>query len=333
MGTPDRIVALRRKAVPWALMLGAGLAALAALPVHAADGAAAEEHHRDRQERPERGGRESEAPRQRQEPRQQRPNFVPQQAGQPQRMPPQGGQQGGQGGGQGGPPAMRAPAQQAQAPAYQARNDFRGDFRGGVGGGAAFGPPRGPQGPDARIVAPPRNMGFNRPPPPDRIVQRLPPGYRQYYWGGSPYYHFGSYWYRPYGASFAIVAAPFGLFVPYLPSYYTTFWFGGTRYYYADDTYYLYQPDQHGYVVTQSPYGDDRYADDTAPAVADQQLYVYPTRGQSEQQQADDRYECHRWAVDQAHYDPTDSEYRAEPRAQYDRALAACLTGRGYSVK
>jgi hypothetical protein len=56
-------------------------------------------------------------------------------------------------------------------------------------------------------------------------------------------------------------------------------------------------------------------------------------RGQSERQQADDRYECHRWAVDQAHYDPTDTEYRADDRAQYDRALTACLTGRGYSVK
>ena len=56
-------------------------------------------------------------------------------------------------------------------------------------------------------------------------------------------------------------------------------------------------------------------------------------RGQNEQQQSDDRYQCHRWAVDQTHYDPTDSEYDRDDRSEYDRAISACLTGRGYSVK
>lgn len=167
-------------------------------------------------------------------------------------------------------------------------------------------------------------------------MQRLPPGHREYYWGGSPYYHSGGRWYRPYGSSFTIVAAPFGLFVPYLPSYYSTVWIGGTRYYVADDTYYLYDQARRGYIVTRSPYAADRDDDDDrgapAPASANE-LFVYPTRGQSEQQQADDRYECHRWAVDQSHYDPTTSEYRVAERAEYDRALTACLTGRGYSVK
>jgi hypothetical protein len=180
-------------------------------------------------------------------------------------------------------------------------------------------------------VAPSRAYGYNRPPPPSRVVPRLPPGYRSYNWGGSPYYQYGGNWYRPYGGSYALIGAPFGLFVPYLPSYYTTVWMGGTRYYVADDTYYLYEPERRGYVVTRSPY-QDRDEDEGADQPA-KDLYIYPTRGQSEQQQSDDRYECHRWAVDQAHYDPTDAEYRAEAREQYDRALTACLTGRGYSVK
>jgi hypothetical protein len=236
-----------------------------------------------------------------------------------------------------GPPAG-APPSAVQQQRQESRSppppqlQGRGDSRNGV----VYGPPRGTQGPNARIVPPSRNAyGYNRPPPPERIVPRLPPGYRQYNWGGSPYYHYSGRWYRPYGSSFVIVGAPFGLFVPYLPSYYTTFWFGDTRYYMADDTYYVYEPDRHGYVVTRSPYGDDRddQADEGGSAPADHELYVYPTRGQSERQQADDRYECHRWAVDQVHYDPTDAEYRAEDRAQYDRALTACLTGRGYSVK
>jgi uncharacterized protein YcfJ len=41
-----------------------------------------------------------------------------------------------------------------------------------------------------------------------------------------------------------------------------------------------------------------------APALA-QQNFVYPSRGQSPQQQQKDEYECHQWAVQQTGYDPT----------------------------
>jgi hypothetical protein len=185
---------------------------------------------------------------------------------------------------------------------------------------------------------PPVVRGFDHRPRMERVVPRIPPGYRQYYWAGTPYYQHGDRWYRPYGSSFVIVSAPFGLFVPYLPTYYSTFWFGGTRYFLADDTYYLYDPIRRGYTVTRSPYGNDRDDDDDdeeggrEPATT-QELFIYPTNGQSEAQQAEDRYQCHRWAADQVHYDPTESEYRATERAEYDRAMSACLTGRGYSVK
>jgi len=184
----------------------------------------------------------------------------------------------------------------------------------------------------ARLAPAPRSYWIDRRPP-ERYLPRLGPDARRYYWGGSPYYHFEGHWYRPYGSSFVIVGAPLGLFVPMLPPYYTTLWYGGTRYYVADDTYYVFDPMRRGYVVTRSPYGerdDDTPVRGSAPAP---ELFIYPTRGQSEKQQADDRYECHRWAVDQAHYDPTDAEYRPSDRVEYDRALSACLTGRGYSVK
>jgi len=334
MRTPDRVSSIRRKAGTLALLIGSGLAAFAVAPVHAMDAAAVAEHQRDKQEK--------DAPPPRREPRREE---RPAQAG-----PPAAVQQ---------RQDSRPPTGQFQAPpqqppqfqgrdAGQGRGDYRdrgalrdnagfrdrGEVRTGNRDGVVYGPPRGTQGPDARIVPPSRAYGYNRPPPPERVVQRLPPGYRQYNWGGSPYYNHGGRWYRPYGGSYVIVGAPYGLFMPYLPSYYTTFWFGGSRYFFADDTYYLYEPTRHGYVVTHSPYNDDRdEEDDGGSAPADHELYVYPTRGQSERQQADDRYECHRWAVDQAHYDPTDAEYRADDRAQYDRALTACLTGRGYSVK
>jgi hypothetical protein len=169
-------------------------------------------------------------------------------------------------------------------------------------------------------------------PPPQRYVPSLPPGYARHYWNGSPYYYSSGYWYRPWGSSYAVVSAPYGLFMPYLPGAYSTFWYGGSRYFMADSTYYLYDNTRRGYVVTQSPYREDSQQG-FAGSATDEQLYVYPARGQSGQQTADDRYECHRWAVDQTGYDPVDSNYDADRREEYLRALTACLTGRGYTVR
>jgi hypothetical protein len=66
---------------------------------------------------------------------------------------------------------------------------------------------------------------------------------------------------------------------------------------------------------------------------------MYPRSGQSAEQQARDRYECHRWAADQTGFDPTRpdggvavGDARAK-RSEYFRAMTACLEGRGYSVK
>lgn len=39
------------------------------------------------------------------------------------------------------------------------------------------------------------------------------------------------------------------------------------------------------------------------PALA-QQIFVYPQRGQSPEQQQRDRFECHQWAVQQSGFDP-----------------------------
>ena len=170
-----------------------------------------------------------------------------------------------------------------------------------------------------------RDHNHDRPP---RVVERLPYGYRDYYWNGNSYYSYGGHWYRPYGGTYISISVPFGLFVTSLPGYYSSFWLGGTRYFYSDETYYVYEAERRGYVVAHSPYGDDDYNDS---ALGDD-LYVYPAQGQSEQQQADDRYQCHRWAVDQSNYDPLDDEYDASRRADYRRAMTACLTGRGYTV-
>ncbi|MEO6185631.1 MAG: DUF6515 family protein [Steroidobacteraceae bacterium] len=168
----------------------------------------------------------------------------------------------------------------------------------------------------------------NRP----RVVQQLPRGYRNYNWNGSSYYNYGGSWYRPYGGSYISIGVPYGLFVSSLPGYSSSFYYGNSRYYYYDDTYYMYEPARRGYVVTRSPYNDDPVESSDEQAL-DDDLYIYPAKGQSEQQQSDDRYECHRWAADETHYDPIEDTYQPDDRADYLRAMTACLTGRGYSVK
>ena len=62
-----------------------------------------------------------------------------------------------------------------------------------------------------------------------------------------------------------------------------------------------------------------------APAFA-RDLYVYPAKGQSEQQLGKDRYECHSWAVKQTGYDPTRPQQTAPP-PQQERSGAS--VGRG----
>jgi hypothetical protein len=71
-----------------------------------------------------------------------------------------------------------------------------------------------------------------------------------------------------------------------------------------------------------------------------EKIFVYPRQGQSEEQQAKDRYECHSWAVGQTGYDPTtltandmQVSLRNQLRADYNRAQDACLDGRGYTMR
>ncbi len=152
---------------------------------------------------------------------------------------------------------------------------------------------------------------------------------------GGHYYYSGGVWYAPRGPGFVVIAAPVGFFVPVLPPFYTTLWIGGAPYYYANDTYYTWRADQGGYEVVAPP--DDQGATTQPPPSDD--MFIYPQSGQSEEQQANDKYECHKWASSQTGFDPTQSagggspDQAAAKRADYQRAMRACLEGRGYSVR
>jgi hypothetical protein len=166
-------------------------------------------------------------------------------------------------------------------------------------------------------------------------------------WGGG-YWH-GGYWPRAYyGWSY-----PF--FLGVLPAVYATYWWGGVPYYYVNNVYYTYSQGDNGYVASDPPpvsgeYSDDvnavvaagpdgesvqSTAPDTAPApVAG--IIAYPRNGQSEQQQSQDKFQCHVWAKGQSGFDPTSQASAGAPasaRSAYDRAIAACLDARGYTVR
>lgn len=148
------------------------------------------------------------------------------------------------------------------------------------------------------------------------------------------YYHAGI-WYRPYGPRFIVDLPPVGVFVPVLPPYYTTIWVGGIPYYYANNVYYVWRAEQRGYVVAEPPRESEVSVQPTQP----DQLFIYPKKGQSEQLQATDRYQCHRWSADQTGFDPSqpggnvpETQHTAK-RADYQRAMKACLEARNYSVQ
>lgn len=155
--------------------------------------------------------------------------------------------------------------------------------------------------------------------------------------GRDHYWYDRGQWYRRGGARWVVVGAPVGAFVSVLPPFYTTVWFGGVPYYYANDTYYNWSGDRQEYEVVEPPTGIDA-AGTTQPPASDA-VFVYPKNGQSSEQQARDRYECHRSAVEQTGYDTTQAgggvtpEVAAAKRSDYFRAQAACLDARGYSVR
>ena len=144
-----------------------------------------------------------------------------------------------------------------------------------------------------------------------------------------PYFFNGGVWYRPHGRRYIVVAPPVGIFLPLLPPAYVTLWIGGAPYYYANGVYYGTAPG--GYVVVDPPPGADEAQPappppppPAAPPPAPDPV-IYPRNGQSAQQTEADRQDCNRWATTQ-------------PSAMADalvfqRAVAACMDGRGYTLR
>jgi hypothetical protein len=164
-------------------------------------------------------------------------------------------------------------------------------------------------------------------------------GYHGGYGGYRGGYGYGGYrggygWRGGYYGGWGWGGLGLGLYFATLPLYYSTLWWEGVPYYYADDTYYRYDGSARQYVTVAPPAEVQSQNGAQEPVGTD--LIAYPKNGQSAEQQAKDKYECHHWATTQSGFDPTQgATATASPlkRTDYMRAQAACLDGRGYSVK
>jgi hypothetical protein len=187
-------------------------------------------------------------------------------------------------------------------------------------------------------------------PKPGWSVRILPPLASTVFWGGVGYGFYDGVWYSPGSRGYVVVRPPFGIVVADLPAFRTVVTVGGVPYLYVDGAYYLQRPEG-GYEVVPPPVANDSAAAASAQGVSGNvsgnvvstapdgsRLFVYPRQNQSAAQQASDEYECHRWAVSQSGFDPTAAAMSTPSgppakRADYQRAQAACLDGRGYTVR
>lgn len=113
-----------------------------------------------------------------------------------------------------------------------------------------------------------------------------------------------------------------------LPDFSREVWIGSALYFLAAGSYYMWNTDRNEYVVVEAP----QTVASVPPTRYD--VIAYPARGQTVDQQARDRYECHSWAVSQSGFDPAAANSAPAQSAAdyYRRALGACLSGRGYSI-
>lgn len=164
----------------------------------------------------------------------------------------------------------------------------------------------------------------------------LPPYCVTYWWGGVPYYYYNEAYYTwdPGDGGYVATEPPpisddadadGAAAYPEPPpptdgSYGVTY---GSPDANAPDTT---APSPPAYNGAAPPYDGPPPAYNGAPGAAGDNLYAYPSNGQSPEQQAQDQRECAQWAQSQS---PASANGGS---MDYKRALTACLSGRGYSV-
>jgi hypothetical protein len=154
------------------------------------------------------------------------------------------------------------------------------------------------------------------------------------YGGYGGYYGWGAGWW----------GLGLGVYLTTLPWYYSTFWWDGVPYYYVDSNYYLWDGDTGAYQQVQPPTEVTQQA--VQPPQTHSELFAYPNRGQTPEQQVRDKSECSRWATGETGFNPLAPASEAAKSAaapqgaatwaakeqNYLRAEGTCLQARGYTV-
>lgn len=155
------------------------------------------------------------------------------------------------------------------------------------------------------------------------VAPGLPNGAVRPGWHGTPHDYRHGVWLRPHGPRWRVVAPPIGIVVPFLSGGYASLWIGGAPHFYANDVYYAPAPGS-GYTVVAPPDGAERsLAAPAAPSAPDP--VIYPRNGQTAEQTETDRQQCNTWATTQPQ--------AVADAAVFQRAVAACMDGRGYTVR
>ena len=166
-------------------------------------------------------------------------------------------------------------------------------------------------------------------PPRGYVAASLPSGSIGVKFAGGQYFFHGGVWFRPASGRFVVIAPPVGNVVPVLPPAYVALSIGGAPYYYANAVYYAPMPGGQGYTVVSPPPGGELAQPmppvATAPSAPPPTPIIYPRNGQSSAQTETDRQACYGWASAQPG--------AAGDEAVFERAVDACMDGRGYTLR
>jgi hypothetical protein len=167
------------------------------------------------------------------------------------------------------------------------------------------------------------------------MMQSLPHGTMAIGFNGMQLYFNSGVWMRQQRGGFMVISPPIGVYVPRLPAAYTSIAISGAPYFYANDVYYA-AAHEYGFQVVAAPtelgavqlppaFPPPGQSYPTNPPLGIPEPIIYPRQGQSPQQRAIDLQECKIWAVNQP-----GSTSNADI---FQRALGACMDGRGYSLR
>lgn len=156
------------------------------------------------------------------------------------------------------------------------------------------------------------------------IVKNLPKAHHTVRVSSGRYFVHRGIYYQPHRGRYRIVAAPIGLRITALPVGFISFQLNAQRYFYAAGNYYNHIDG--AYFVVEKPAGAPEHLENT-DTNSDEKiptLFAYPANGQNQKLQRTDKKSCQNWANDQ---------HGVDAASDFRRAYAACLEGRGYTVK